>query len=163
MPFLEGRVLQNSPKKLRELFPHSFSHLSWLEIPPILGVWDITYFPGGLSDWQIKASTYVWLLQNLYFIVLKIGNNVHGLLYIIAPELGSFPGPVVLASGLLWLQLLRSCGISILITQLLPSSSCISQSCSLHGTDSLTATSLPSIHYIFSPQATNAIGVSKRE
>ena len=44
--FWEGRILQNSPQKLGEFLPYSFSHLSWFEIPPMLGVCDICTFQG---------------------------------------------------------------------------------------------------------------------
>ena len=37
IPFWEGRVLRNSPQKLQEFPPHSFSHLSWFEVLPCQG------------------------------------------------------------------------------------------------------------------------------
>ena len=37
-----------------------FSHLSWFEIPHILGVWDIIYMSGDTSDWQIITSMHMY-------------------------------------------------------------------------------------------------------
>ena len=36
-----------------------FSHLSSFEIPHILGIWDIIYISGDISDWQIIASMHM--------------------------------------------------------------------------------------------------------
>ena len=42
-------------------FPsHSFSHLSWFKITLILGLWDIIYLSGDLSDWQIITSMHMY-------------------------------------------------------------------------------------------------------
>ena len=37
-----------------------FSHLSWFEILCILGVWDIMYISGDISDWQIITSMHMY-------------------------------------------------------------------------------------------------------
>ena len=43
-----------------EFPPHSFSHLSWFEVPPMLGVWNIIYLLQNLSDWQIITSMHMY-------------------------------------------------------------------------------------------------------
>ena len=49
--FWQGRVLHNSLHNLGEFSPHSFSHLRWVEDPPMLGICGIIYLWGDLSDW----------------------------------------------------------------------------------------------------------------
>ena len=56
IPFLEGRVLQNSSQNLGEFPPHSFSYLSRFEVPLMLRVWDITYLSGG----PIRLTNYIF-------------------------------------------------------------------------------------------------------
>ena len=53
IPFWERRGLHNSPQKLKAFVQHSYSYLSWFEVPPMLWVWDIIYISGDLSNWQI--------------------------------------------------------------------------------------------------------------
>ena len=56
--FWEGRILQNSPQKLGEFSPHSFSHLSWFEVLHMLGVCDIITFWGAtiwLTNYNFHA------------------------------------------------------------------------------------------------------------
>ena len=77
-------------------FPqHSFSHLSWFEVPPVPGVWDITYFLGGLSNLWIWPSTYYFILLN------KVRNNVHGLFQGMFSFSSFFYGPVWSVSKML--------------------------------------------------------------
>ena len=38
----------------------SFTHLSWFDVPPMPGVWDIIYLSGHLSDWPIRTSTHMY-------------------------------------------------------------------------------------------------------
>ena len=51
IPFWEGRVLQNSPQKVGEFPLHSFSHLSWFEVPP---------YARGLR-YHLPFRTPIWL------------------------------------------------------------------------------------------------------
>ena len=58
--FWVGRVLQNSPQKLGELPPYSYSHVMCFDVPHIVGIWDIITISGDLSDWQILTSIHLY-------------------------------------------------------------------------------------------------------
>ena len=74
IPFGERRVLKNSSRKLGELPPHSFSHLSRIEVPYARDPGYCLPFGG-----PIKFMNDNFHIS--FFILLKIRNNVHGLVH----------------------------------------------------------------------------------
>ena len=79
--FWEGRILQNSPQKLGEFPPHSFSHLSWFEVPPMLGVWDIINLSGGpirLTNYNFHTHVQYWITIHYHICSIDKYRNVEG-------------------------------------------------------------------------------------
>ena len=73
--FWLGVVLQNSPQKLWEFPPHTFSHLRWFDVPTMLGVWDIINLSEGLLDWQIITSMQMYTIVSLFTTICVVLTN----------------------------------------------------------------------------------------